>query len=221
MFEAEVARRLDAYDKKTSRERYGNHKDYVEYRTALFEELYGDIKMGSIKNQIPKEGHEIREVDEDAAADEDGDEDDDDDEDLEVETAANFNCQITLGTLKEPMSSRLCSHSFSREALAGLFKQSGTVRARSADSIPENSQIPCPAAGCAVTLTWGDMYENEQLARRIAAHLRRKEEAKRTQAKAGGSSRTAQQTGPTQRGAGGQSYNVIADSEDEDSDDES
>jgi E3 SUMO-protein ligase NSE2 len=107
---------------------------------------------------------------------EDGDESDSDDE-LEVGgVTQDFKCPITLTILQNPLTSyvhllfpdrsdslysHVCGHSFSSEAIRGLFRGVG------------RGQKPCPTTGCNKRFALSDCYPDKELEKQIKFWERR------------------------------------------------
>ncbi|KAG0055465.1 hypothetical protein BGZ83_008470 [Gryganskiella cystojenkinii] len=89
-----------------------------------------------------------------------GDEDEDDDMEI-VETGAgsvqNLKCPITTNFLEDPVTSSVCKHSFSKEAILALIRNSGG-----------RGQIPCPSHGCNNHVSAQMLQPNKALARKVA-----------------------------------------------------
>lgn len=59
----------------------------------------------------------------------------------------------------------VCPHAFSGRAIRELIQQ-------------EQGRLRCPVAGCSQTLTMDNIERDEQLARRVAAHVKRQKEGR-------------------------------------------
>ncbi|GJJ15574.1 hypothetical protein Clacol_009852 [Clathrus columnatus] len=85
--------------------------------------------------------------------------DSEDDSDIEVGgKTQNYKCPLTLRPMENPVTSVLCGHSFSFEGIKECL-QNGSNR--------------CPATGCQQRVTLKDFRPDEELAHRVALHLRR------------------------------------------------
>lgn len=64
-----------------------------------------------------------------------------------------------------PLRSTKCPHAFSGDAIKEIIQR-------------ENGQTPCPVAGCSARLTLSSVEPDENLARRVAAHVKRLREGR-------------------------------------------
>ncbi|KAJ9151354.1 E3 SUMO-protein ligase nse2 [Pleurostoma richardsiae] len=87
----------------------------------------------------------------------------DDDDDIVVEREViSYTCPLTLMPFKEPYSNKLCKHTFEKDAILGMIRQShGVVR--------------CPQTGCSQTLRASDFYLDDLIMRK----MKRAEQAQR------------------------------------------
>ncbi|KAF9013463.1 hypothetical protein BDQ17DRAFT_1404952 [Cyathus striatus] len=147
-YESGVEAELEAYMKKTSRQKYAKQQAYIEFKSGIHEVIRG-TPMPPITEFIPKE---------------DGD-DSDDDDDLEVGgVTQTYTCPLTLRLLENPMTSMVCAHSFSGDAIKQSFR--GAVRS-----------IKCPATGCTKSFKLTDLIEDKDLEKKVKAHKRRQDRA--------------------------------------------
>jgi len=83
----------------------------------------------------------------------------DDDDDIEVGgVTQDFKCPLTLTPLQNPMTSKVCKHSFSGDSIREYLAR-GVKR--------------CPAAGCNKKITLSDLREDKALERKAREHARR------------------------------------------------
>ncbi|KAL1713012.1 hypothetical protein EV715DRAFT_212543 [Schizophyllum commune] len=149
-YKADVVERMNAYNSKTSRQKYAKVKEYATFREQVFQVEHPDEPMPPVSEFIPKE---------------DGDESDDDD--MEVGgVSQTFTCPLTLGVLKDPHTSKLCGHSYSGAAIKDYF-----------NSGRKGERKQCPAAGCSTQLARADVEEDAALARRVKLWERRQKRA--------------------------------------------
>ncbi|TFK52370.1 hypothetical protein OE88DRAFT_1807290 [Heliocybe sulcata] len=142
-YEEQLAVNINAYKNKTSRQKYGKHKEYADFKQRIFEVQQPDTAMPPISDFIAKE---------------DGDDSDDDDE-IEVGgMTQDYKCPLTLTILVSPLTAKPCHHSFSAAAIREYLKTGPKT---------------CPAAGCRQTITVKDLEEDKDLERRAKAAARR------------------------------------------------
>ncbi|GLB38458.1 putative zinc-finger of the MIZ type in Nse subunit [Lyophyllum shimeji] len=148
-YDGGVEKRKEEYAKKTTRQKYAKSEEYVAFKNAIWEAQHPDKPMPPITDLIEKE---------------DGD-DSDDDDDLEMGgVSQHYNCPITLTLLVNPVTSQVCKHSFSRDAIMQSFRG-------------RDPSIKCPAAGCTKRFTRSDLQPNKELEKRVKAYERRQRRA--------------------------------------------
>ncbi|KAF8158331.1 hypothetical protein B0H34DRAFT_450510 [Crassisporium funariophilum] len=144
-YTAGLQERLEEHAGKTMRQKYAKNPKYVDFRSSIWEVDHPNDPMPPLTEFIPRE---------------DGD-DSDSDDDLEMGGATqNFNCPLTLTPLVNPVTSRVCHHSFSADAIKEYCRPPGQPR-------------KCPAAGCNKSFTLTDCQPDDALAKKVKAHQRR------------------------------------------------
>lgn len=147
-YENAVNEKMDQYRSKTSRQRYGSSEVYTQFRECIFEVQNPGAPIPPIKEFIPREHGDIS----------------DDDDDLEIGgVTQDYKCPITLTTLVNPMTSKVCGHSFSGAAIQEYLQ-----KAR-ADG------IACPAAGCKKRLTMAMLRSDKDLEKKIKIAARQRQ----------------------------------------------
>ena len=89
----------------------------------------------------------------------------------------DFKCPLTMTLLSEPVTSSVCRHSYSKEAIQSYLEQCQRKRERA----------KCPKAGCDKTISAATLREDRDLEKRVRGHKRRmeqREDQRRTQASA-------------------------------------
>ncbi|KAJ2360552.1 hypothetical protein H4R23_000964 [Coemansia sp. Cherry 401B] len=85
------------------------------------------------------------------------------DEDLVIAGARiNYRCPVTTSWLVDPVTSKTCKHSFSREAILDYIRGHG-------------GGCACPVGGCSRRIRPQDLYPDKVLERKVARHLRQLE----------------------------------------------
>ncbi|KAJ7784682.1 hypothetical protein B0H16DRAFT_1402744 [Mycena metata] len=138
------------YDQKTTRQKYLTNEQYVSFKEGVYEAQHSGSAMPPMTDFIPRE---------------EGDESDDDDDVVMGGVTQEYKCPLMMTILKDPLTSSVCKHSFSGEALKDYFK--------SARGVPK----PCPTSGCSKKFTLADCHPNPDLARKIKAYERRQKRA--------------------------------------------
>ncbi|KAL8786002.1 MAG: hypothetical protein Q9195_008413 [Heterodermia aff. obscurata] len=156
-----------AYAALSQRDKYASHNDYIGFRKLLHDAQHpGD-------DDAPPLPHPSTWFTSAAA--------NDSDEDLQVaREKRSIRCPITLRTMKDPVSSTKCPHSFEREAIFDMLSASSlTVGTQPADALAglgaarKEKAVKCPE--CAVVLRRGDLAKDEALVRKIR-RMREREE---------------------------------------------
>lgn len=86
-------------------------------------------------------------------------------------------CPLTMAILDHPVTSTVCRHSYSKDAIHNYIEQARSRR----------EQAKCPRSGCAKNISMSVLQEDKDLAKRVLNHKRRLEQqeaSKRTQATA-------------------------------------
>ncbi|GAA5987129.1 hypothetical protein JCM10908_001038 [Rhodotorula pacifica] len=150
VYEKNLAEPMEKHKAKTARQRYEKDKRYLGYRDLIWENLTGGQAVPSVKRFLPRE-------EADAPSD---------DEDIEFGAqTSNFQCPLEMTVLVDPYKSTICPHAFSGRAIKELLQQ-------------EQGRTRCPVPGCSKTLTMAVLERDEQLARRVAAHVKRQKEGR-------------------------------------------
>ncbi|KAG8921914.1 hypothetical protein FRC00_008047 [Tulasnella sp. 408] len=149
-YEKGMKEQLNTYRHQTARQKYGKVKDYIHFKEMIWEVNHANEAMPPVRSQIERE---------------EGDSDSDG-SDIEVGgVTQNFTCSLSLKPYVDPMTSKICGHSFSREALTDYFKQ---------QSKRAGHLAKCPASGCNKNLSLADFAINKDLAKRTNAAERRR-----------------------------------------------
>ncbi|TCD70538.1 hypothetical protein EIP91_002884 [Steccherinum ochraceum] len=143
-YEENVKQRGAEYKMKTSRQKYAKKEEYRKFRQAIFEVQHPGEAMPPVSELVPKEN---------------GD-DSDDDDDVEVGgVKQDYKCPLTLTILVKPLTSTVCNHSFSENAIM--------------DYLGQKSSVECPASGCKKMLSRAVLHENKALAKAARDAARR------------------------------------------------
>ncbi|KAF9649385.1 hypothetical protein BDM02DRAFT_1844775 [Thelephora ganbajun] len=141
-FEEGVKEKKEEYRTKTSRQKYLKDEDYKEFKEAIFQADHKDEAMPPMTTFIEKEPGDVS-----------------DDDDIEIGgVTQDYKCPITLTQLQNPLTSKICNHSFSGAAIREFLSR-GVKR--------------CPATGCNERLTLADLKEDKSLERKVKEHARR------------------------------------------------
>ncbi|CAO1615619.1 unnamed protein product [Parajaminaea phylloscopi] len=160
LYQTTVKEAMDRYQKKTMRQRYLHHKGYNDFQQCVWE-AWNDDAMPPLQDRLPAERG-----------------DDEDEDDIAVGgVKEDFKCPLTMALLVSPMTSTVCGHSYSKEAIEGYIEQCQRRHER-----PQ-----CPRAGCDKAISSATLREDRDLEKRVRRHRRKleqREEQRRTQASA-------------------------------------
>ncbi|KAH7913405.1 hypothetical protein BJ138DRAFT_1146131 [Hygrophoropsis aurantiaca] len=145
VYEQDVKRNLNNFRNKTNRQKYASSENYTKFKHSIFEVQNPGIAIPPINDFIPRE---------------DGDVSDDDDEMEMGGVTQDFKCPITLTALVNPLTSSVCGHSFSGEAIRDYLKDARGKKA-------------CPAAGCHQKIGMSDLKPDKDLEKRAKMAARR------------------------------------------------
>ncbi|KAG1742395.1 uncharacterized protein EDB91DRAFT_310539 [Suillus paluster] len=146
LYDKEVKKRINEFNDRTTRKKYGSNDQYVQFKQGIFEVQNPGVNIPPINDFIPRE---------------EGDESDDDD-DLEIGgVTQDFKCPITLTMLENPMKSSTCGHAFSGNAIRDYLAR-----------CPPAGKS-CPAAGCSERLTMAMLVADSSLEKRVKLAARR------------------------------------------------
>ncbi|RDX53325.1 hypothetical protein OH76DRAFT_1399223 [Lentinus brumalis] len=147
VYEKLVKEKLNAYNSKTSRQKYAKSDPYQKFKQAIYEVHHPDTAMPPVVDLIPRE---------------DGDVSDDDDDEVQIGgVTQDYKCPLTLTILDDPLTSKQCGHSYSAFAIKEYL---GPNRTKSKE---------CPATGCHKLICLNDLQEDKDLARRAKEAARR------------------------------------------------
>ncbi|TKA82837.1 hypothetical protein B0A55_01059 [Friedmanniomyces simplex] len=146
--------------------RYAENDDYVNFKQMVHDAQHpdNDVSVPHARTWFPQE-QEMPPPGVTKTRSAARDQEDDDDDDIAISRATiSIKCPITLQPFKDPLSSRLCSHSFEAAAITELLRNS-----------PTRGSVQCPCTGCRETLTKNDLHRDQVLLRKIKRIQRAKE----------------------------------------------
>ncbi|KAF9808580.1 hypothetical protein IEO21_07824 [Rhodonia placenta] len=156
-YEQDVKRRANEYKEKTTRQKYATADEYFSFRQAVFEVQNPEIAMPPVTDFLQRGGCCSQLLwllfAEALFYPEDGDESDDDDDLVMGGVTQDYKCPLTLTILVDPLTSKLCGHSFSKTAIEEYLGS-------------RYAQKECPASGCTKMLTLSNLEPNKELARK-------------------------------------------------------
>ncbi|CAO3587222.1 unnamed protein product [Absidia cylindrospora] len=131
------------YDNLTESEKYFDHEKYKEFKQLVWVSRW---RVSIILIPMP-------DLDYEQTKKEGGD--DDDNEVVIAATKKSVKCPLTTTWLEEPVTSKLCKHTFSKNAIYGLIRRS------------REKMVECPMPGCRKSLTESIFYEDTIMERMV------------------------------------------------------
>ncbi|KAG2177158.1 hypothetical protein INT43_007815 [Umbelopsis isabellina] len=115
---------------RSKRPKYKEHDAYADFKQRIWDVNHKDEEMPS-------------------SGDEDGD------DDIVIGRAkVSLRCPLTTVLFEDPVTSKLCKHSFSKHAIMQLLRQHG-------------EPMPCPIPGCDQRISKDTLYKNHLLAQKV------------------------------------------------------
>ncbi|KAJ2771430.1 hypothetical protein IWQ56_001784 [Coemansia nantahalensis] len=146
-YRAERAQRMGAYDAQSDAQKYARNAQYRDFRQQVWDVRHeGEAMPGDFLGAGGGGG--------------DGDESD---EDLVIAGAkSSYRCPVSASWLVQPVTSRECGHSFSKEAITQYIRA-------------HRGACDCPVDGCRKRIRAADLFPDQVLERKVARHLRQLE----------------------------------------------
>ncbi|KAJ2844259.1 hypothetical protein IWW36_005255 [Coemansia brasiliensis] len=133
---------MSKYENMSEASKYGRNEKYRDFRQQLWD--------------VNHEGEPMPRLFAGQAGDES-------DEELVIAGARlTYRCPVTTSWLVDPVTSKQCKHSFSKEAILNFIRSS-------------RGSCACPVDGCSKTIRSSDLYADKLLERKVARHLRQLE----------------------------------------------
>lgn len=175
LFTTNLTDATDRYTSQTLTTRYAAHNTYVDFRKLVHDSLHpdGDIPLPHAQTWFAaEEGREAP-----APGDTSGGANGDDDDDIAIaRVTLSTKCPLTLVQLRDPVTSKICKHSFERSAISEMIKQvRPPTRARGAPAVPFTPSVECPVGGCDKRIAEGDLEVDAVLVRQIRRVQRARE----------------------------------------------
>lgn len=172
MYDARVAELAAAYKAKSRRARYGQNKEYEQYRSRVWDALHEEPMPPLVELLSGGGGGGGGGGAESAAlagADDEQEDDDEDDEDIVAygSSAQNYKCPLSLQIMINPLKSTVCTHAFERDTILDYLGGPGRTR-------------PCPTQ-CAARLNKTTLVEDAAFTRACRNHARRVERRRQRQ----------------------------------------
>ncbi|KAK5736643.1 hypothetical protein LTR17_007300 [Elasticomyces elasticus] len=145
--------------------RYARNEDYVQFKQMIHDAQNPgeELPPPDPRTFFPEEGEQPAPGVTSTRRGQDAEEDSDDDIAISRATIST-KCPLTLRTFEDPLSSKLCSHTFEASAITELLRNS-----------PTRGSVQCPCGGCRETLTAKDLHRDPVLIRKLKRIQRAKE----------------------------------------------
>ncbi|KAI1789617.1 zinc-finger of the MIZ type in Nse subunit-domain-containing protein [Ganoderma leucocontextum] len=144
VYEKGVQEKMDTYKTKTPRQKYAKSDNYSKFKQTIYEVHHPDTAMPPLTDLIPRE---------------EGDDSDDEDDVQIGGVTQDYKCPLSLTHLVDPLTSKLCGHSYSAAAIREYLGRGGSKQ--------------CPATGCNKMLVLSDLEVDKGLAKRAKEAARR------------------------------------------------
>ncbi|PSS03432.1 zinc-finger of the MIZ type in Nse subunit-domain-containing protein [Coniella lustricola] len=153
VYQTECNKKATEYEQLNARQKYVTNNAYIDFKRQWHEGLFPDdeVPVPDPRTWFDRDGQPQHQV----ARNADGD-----DSDAEIQFASetrSFRCPLSLVPMTKPYTSRVCRHSFQKDAILSFIK-GGNHR---------GTQQRCPQTGCEVMITLDDLYFDEPLLQRI------------------------------------------------------
>ncbi|CAE6494171.1 unnamed protein product [Rhizoctonia solani] len=142
ILDAGFEKRMETYRSQTTRQKYSKSKTLKNFISNVWESYRPDESAPTVNTILLRE---------------EGDPEDSDDE-MEVGgVTQDYKCPLTLQIYDDPLTSTVCGHSFSADAIRGYVKTNNR----------------CPAQGCNAQISLGVLKEDKVLQKKAKAAKRR------------------------------------------------
>jgi E3 SUMO-protein ligase NSE2 len=119
--------------------RYGLNNDYAAFKKLWHDAAHGDdVPLPNASRWFNVDGQPVMAVRRAGAAARTGDASDHDDDDIVIaRETISYKCPLSMADLADPLTSRVCKHSFEKEAIMDFLR-----------SKRDNENVRCPCTGC-------------------------------------------------------------------------
>ncbi|CAO3689576.1 unnamed protein product [Rhizopus microsporus] len=141
IYDAELSKLDNEYNNKSEKDKYLTNDRYVLYREHIWNVKHADIDMPPLTEENNNNDEEI----------------------VMGPTKLSFKCPITTSWLEQPMTSRVCKHSFTKSAITQLIRIN-------------HGAVTCPVSGCNKYIRMDILYDDELLADKVKRAKEKAEE---------------------------------------------
>lgn len=174
-FTANLSDAADRYTAQSLTTRYASHNTYVDFRKIVHDALHPDQNIPLPHANTWFAAEEGREAP--APGDTSRTGEDDDGEDIAIaRVTLSTKCPLTLVQLVDPVTSKVCKHSFERFAISEMIKtQRPPPRARGQPAPQWTASVECPVGGCDKRIREQDLEVDAVVVRQIKRVQRARE----------------------------------------------
>ncbi|ORE05137.1 hypothetical protein BCV72DRAFT_250781 [Rhizopus microsporus var. microsporus] len=141
MYDAELSKLDNEYNNRSEKDKYLTNDRYILYREHIWNVKHADIDMPPLTEENNNDDEEI----------------------VMGPTKLSFKCPITTSWLEQPMTSRVCKHSFTKSAITQLIRIN-------------HGAVTCPVSGCNKYIRMDILYDDELLADKVKRAKEKAEE---------------------------------------------
>ncbi|CAG8781632.1 3605_t:CDS:2, partial [Racocetra persica] len=126
------------YESKTENEKYFQNENYIEFRQKIWDVNHPDETMPPLDKEA-------------------------DDEIVMGRQKESLYCPITTLLLEEPVTSNVCKHTFSKDAILQLIRRN-------------MNSVPCPMTGCDKLIMEHNLHPNKRIERKVEQYKAQSED---------------------------------------------
>ncbi|RIB12350.1 zinc-finger of the MIZ type in Nse subunit-domain-containing protein [Gigaspora rosea] len=128
-YETQLDDALNKYETKSENEKYFQNENYIEFRQKIWDVNHPDETMPPLDKEA-------------------------DDEIVMGRQKESLYCPITTLLLEEPVTSNVCKHTFSKDAIMQLIRRN-------------MNSVPCPMTGCDKYIMEHNLQPNKRIERKV------------------------------------------------------
>ncbi|CAG8442632.1 8948_t:CDS:2 [Scutellospora calospora] len=137
-YEAQLDDDLRKYESKSENEKYFQNENYIEFRQKIWDVNHPDETMPPLDKEA-------------------------DDEIVMGRQKESLYCPITTLLLEEPVTSNVCKHTFSKDAIMQLIRRNMNT-------------VPCPMTGCDKHIMEHNLQPNKRIERKVQQYKSQSED---------------------------------------------
>ncbi|KAF2870287.1 zinc-finger of the MIZ type in Nse subunit-domain-containing protein [Massariosphaeria phaeospora] len=161
LFKNRSDQKKNEYTSHSHKARYAKNNTYIGFKNIVHDAKYGDDGPN-----LPHPDHWFTEAGEPAHGVTQHGNDSDDDLVMDRGTIS-VRCPLTFLTFKDPYTSKKCPHSFEKDPILEMIRQSKTMLGGGGQRGQGHRAVKCPVTGCEQMLTASDLAPDPILIRKI------------------------------------------------------